>query len=193
MNTDDLKWGALILVFIVAGLLAWRVFRISPRLVAGNTAPEFQLNDQQGILQRLEDYRGRWLVLYFYPKDDTPGCTREACNFRDDIHNFRALNAEIIGISVDAAASHARFATRYHLPFPLLSDPQGHTAAAYGALFKLGPLRVARRQTFIVTPEGRIGRVYRHVDPTRHAMEVAQALKELQNQHLPAGLSQPHK
>ena len=188
-----MKWGALILALTVAGFLAWRFLRTAPRLAEGNTAPEFQLNDQQGALHRLAEYRGRWLVLYFYPKDDTPGCTREACNFRDDIHNLRALNAEIIGISVDDTASHARFATRYHLPFPLLSDPQGHTAAAYGALFQLGPLRVARRQTFIVTPEGRIGRVYRHVNPTRHVTEVAQALKELQNQQLPAGLSQPHK
>ena len=188
-----MKWGALILALTVAGFLAWRFLRTAPRLAEGNTAPEFQLNDQQRALHRLAEYRGRWLVLYFYPKDDTPGCTREACNFRDDIHNLRALNAEIIGISVDDTASHARFATRYHLPFPLLSDPQGHTAAAYGALFQLGPLRVARRQTFIVTPEGRIGRVYRHVNPTRHVTEVAQALKELQNQQLPAGLSQPHK
>lgn len=191
LDRDDMKWGALLFVLILAGLLAWRFWRVAPRLVEGNAAPEFQLKDQQEIPHRLNEYRGRWVVLYFYPKDDTPGCTREACSFRDDIHNLRALNAEIMGLSVDDAASHARFATRYHLPFPLLSDPEGHTAAAYGALFQLGPLRVARRQTFIVTPEGRIGRVFRHVDPTHHAMEVAQALKGLQSQYQHTGLSHP--
>ncbi len=188
-----MKWGAIVLTLIVVGLLTWRFLRISPRLIEGNLAPEFQLIDQHGEQQRLSDYRGRWLVLYFYPKDDTPGCTREACDFRDDIHNLRALNAEIMGVSVDDTASHAGFATRYHLSFPLLSDPQGHTAAAYGALFQIGPLRVARRHTFIVTPEGRIGRVFRQVNPSSHVMEVIQALKGLQAHPPLASLPLPTK
>lgn len=175
-----MKWALIVLTLIVAGFLTWRILRIAPRLVEGDIAPEFQLKDHEGRLRRLAEYQGRWLVLYFYPRDDTPGCTREACAFRDDLLTIRALHAEVVGVSVDDTASHARFVSQYHLPFPLLADPLGHTAAAYGALFKLGPLRMARRHTYIVTPEGRIGRIFRHVNPTHHAAEVARTIKELQ-------------
>lgn len=175
-----MEWAGIVLVLVVLAGLTASILRAGPRLREGDLAPDFQLTDQNGTVQHGVAYRGRWLVLYFYPRDATPGCTREACNFRDDILKIRALNAEIIGVSVDDAASHARFATRYHLPFALLADTQGAIAAAYGALFQLGPLRLARRQTFIVTPEGYVGRIFRQVNPTRHATEVAQALIGLQ-------------
>lgn len=174
-----MKWAGILLALIVLGLLAWRL-RPAPGLVAGETAPEFQLMDQANQPRQLSEYRGRWLVLYFYPRDDTPGCTREACRFRDDILTLRGINAEVVGISVDTAASHARFAAKYKLPFPLLADTQGKVAAAYSALFTLGPLRLARRTTFIVTPSGKIGRIFKNVDPAHHATEVAQAIKKLQ-------------
>ena len=151
-----------------------------PHLIEGDVAPPFQLFDQDGHVHLLSDYRGRWLVLFFYPRDATPGCTREVCGFRDDILKIRALNAEVIGISVDDTASHARFATRHHLPFRLLADTKGHTAAAYGALFTFGPWHMARRHTFIVTPEGRVGHIFRQVKLARHAAEVVRILEELQ-------------
>lgn len=174
-----MKWiGLVVAISLLA--VGWRLLRVSPNLTPGELAPPFRLSDQHGKLHQLDTYRGRWLVLYFYPRDDTPGCTREACGFRDDILKIRALNAEVIGISVDDAASHARFAREHHLPFALLADTNGKTAAAYGALLKLGPWRMARRHTFIVTPQGRVGHVFRQVKPDQHAAEVARVLKELQ-------------
>jgi peroxiredoxin Q/BCP len=149
-------------------------------LSAGQPAPDFTLPDQSGQTQRLADYRGRWVVLYFYPKDDTPGCTREACNFRDDISGLRALGAQVLGVSVDSSASHAAFAKKFSLPFPLLADEGGAVARAYGSLWSLGPVKFAKRHTFILDPEGRIAQIYREVDPDTHARDVRAALQALQ-------------
>ncbi|WP_369802378.1 peroxiredoxin [Sulfuriferula sp. AH1] len=99
----------------------------------GQLAPDFALPDQSGKLQKLADFRGKWLVLYFYPKDETPHCTTEACQFRDDIFKIRALGAEVIGVSVDNTESHAEFARKHGLPFPLLADRNGLVAARYGS------------------------------------------------------------
>lgn len=147
---------------------------------AGEVAPPFQLSDANGTVHRLSDYRGQWLVLYFYPKDDTPGCTREACHFRDDIAALRAVGANVVGVSLDDAASHRAFSSKYHLPFTLLSDPRGRTAAAYGSLLKFGPMAMARRHTFIIDPDGRVAKVFRKVKPAKHAAEILAALKRLQ-------------
>ena len=174
-----MKWVVILVVLIVA-LLFWRVMRPAVRLRVGELAPEFRLPDQQGTQHPLAIYRGRWLVLYFYPRDDTPGCTREACRFRDDYQQLQALHAQVIGISVDAADSHARFAAKYHLPFPLLADTQGLVAAQYGALIKLGPLKMARRMTFIIAPDGHIAHFFPRVDPDRHTIQVTRILKDLQ-------------
>lgn len=174
-----MKWVAIALLLIVA-LLSWRVLRPTVRVRVGEPAPEFQLPDQQGMQHRLTSYRGRWLVLYFYPRDDTPGCTREACRFRDDFQQLQTLHAEVVGISVDSADSHARFAAKYHLPFPLLADTQGLVAAQYGVLIKLGPLKMARRMTFIIAPDGRIAHLFPRVNPSQHALEVTRILKNLQ-------------
>ncbi|MEQ1592500.1 MAG: peroxiredoxin [Thiobacillaceae bacterium] len=178
-----MKWLVAILVLITLGLMAWHLSRPAITLNVGDPATEFQLSDQNGVIKRLSDFRGHWLVLYFYPKNDTPGCTAEACHFRDDILTIRNLDAEVVGISVDQADSYARFAAKYHLPFPLLADTDGHTAAAYGALFKLGPLRFAQRATFIVAPDGRLAQIFRQVDPAQHAAEVTQSLKALQTKN----------
>ena len=146
----------------------------------GQPAPDFELPDQQGRLRRLGDWRGQWLVLYFYPKDDTPGCTTEACHFRDDWLQLQALGAAVAGVSVDSSASHAVFAQKYQLPFPLLADAQGAVAARYGALWDWWLIRLAKRHTFLIDPQGRIARVYRSVDSARHAAEILADLRQLQ-------------
>jgi len=145
----------------------------------GQPAPDFSLPDQQGQPRRLSEWRGKWLVLYFYPKDDTPGCTTEACNFRDDWLQLQALGAEVVGISVDSSASHKVFAEKYRLPFPLLADAQGDVATRYGALSDWKLFKLARRHTFIVNPEGRIAKAYRSVDTARHSAEILNDLKQL--------------
>jgi len=171
--------GGLTALLLLASALLW-MLRPGSQRVEGSAAPDFNLQDQNGKAHRLSDYAGRWLVLYFYPKDDTPGCTREACRFRDDIGVLGDLNAAVVGVSVDDARSHAGFARKYQLPFPLLSDPDGHTAAAYDSLLNLGLVRIARRHTFIIAPDGRIAARFDKVDPARHAEEVANTLRALQ-------------
>jgi len=149
-------------------------------LAVGAPAPPFELRDQSGQAHRLADYHGRWVLLYFYPKDDTPGCTTEACNFRDDLPKLRALGVQILGVSIDDTASHARFADKFHLPFPLLADTDGAVARSYGSLTAFGPIRFAKRHTFVIDPDGRIARVYRDVKPSTHSREILEDMKTLQ-------------
>ena len=146
----------------------------------GQAAPDFELPDQQGKLRRLQDWRGKWLVLYFYPKNDTPGCTEEACTFRDDWLQLQALGAEVVGISVDTSASHAAFAQKYKLPFPLLADEKGEVAARYGTLSDWVVFKYARRYTFVIDPQGRMAKAYRSVDTAKHSAEIVADLKQLQ-------------
>jgi len=169
---------------LLASAVLW-MLRPGSQRVEGSAAPGFSLQDQNGQTQRLSDYAGRWLVLYFYPKDDTPGCTQEACRFRDDIGVLGNLNAAVVGVSVDDAQSHADFSKKYQLPFPLLSDPDGHTAAAYGSLLNLGLIRFARRHTFIISPDGRIAARFDKVNPDSHAQDVARTLETLQQSARP--------
>lgn len=145
----------------------------------GQSAPEFTLPDQGGKLRRLADWRGKWLVLYFYPKNDTPGCTEEACTFRDDWEQLTALGAEVVGISVDDSASHAAFSQKYKLPFPLLADTQGDVAQRYGAISDWKLFKFAKRYTFLIDPQGRIAKVYLSVNTSRHSAEVVADLKRL--------------
>ncbi len=168
----------LLSVLAAAGLWAfWPRPGAGPR--PGDPAPDFTLPDQHGRMRSLHEWRGQWVVLYFYPKDDTPGCTREACLFRDDIEGVRARGAEVVGVSLDRVESHRAFAEKYRLPFPLLADTHRNTAAAYGSLFALGPLAFARRHSFIIDPQGRVARVYRDVDPQEHAHEILADLEAL--------------
>jgi peroxiredoxin Q/BCP len=148
-------------------------------LAPGLSAPGFRLLDQNGRTHDLAEYRGRWLVLYFYPKDDTPGCTREACAFRDDIRRLRHLHVALLGVSLDGVDSHRRFADKYRLPFPLLADPGGKVARVYGALWSLGPIQFARRHSFIIDPQGRLARIYRSVTPTGHSEQLIRELVDL--------------
>ncbi len=149
-------------------------------------APNFSLQDQTGTIRTLSDFAGKWLVLYFYPKDNTPGCTTEACNFRDARDSIAALgNAEVVGVSRDSVQKHANFAKKYDLNFTLLSDPDTEVIKAYnswgerklfGKLF-LGILR----NTFIIDPTGNIVNEYLGVDPQAHAAEIINDLKSLQS------------
>ena len=166
-------------LFVLASAVLW-MLRPGSQRPEGSAAPDFALPDQNGQTHRLSDFSGRWLVLYFYPRDDTPGCTREACRFRDDIGVLGNLGAAVVGVSVDSAGSHTDFARKYQLPFPLLSDPDGRTARAYDSLMSLGFVRFARRHTFIIAPDGRIAARFDKVDPARHAEEVARTLRRLQ-------------
>jgi len=149
----------------------------------GMAAPEFRLQDQAGAWHSLSEYRGKWLVLYFYPKDDTPGCTTQACEFRDNIFAFNKLGAVILGVSVDDVASHKQFAEEHSLPFTLLADSTKETAKSYGVLRSvLGIMEIAARETFIIDPQGRIAKHYAAVDPKGHSQAVLTDLKALQTQ-----------
>ena len=169
----------IVALIIFASLWVARAARAGELPEVGKAAPDFQLSDQAGKTHALKDFHGKWLVLYFYPKDDTPGCTQEACAFRDDLNQLSELGAEVVGISVDDTDSHAEFAKKYHLPFPLLADKDGHVAASYGALINLGIMKVARRFTFLIDPQGKISKVYLSVETSRHSKEIITDLKSL--------------
>jgi peroxiredoxin Q/BCP len=167
------------LVAVIATLAFTSIGMANDQPAVGSPAPEFELADQDGQLHSLEDYRDQWVVLYFYPKDETPGCTTEACEFRDNIFAFRELNAQILGVSLDDVESHKAFAENYSLPFPLLADIGGDISSAYGVKTRMFGMTVAKRQTFIIAPDGTIARHYEKVKPDEHSAEVLAALKEL--------------
>jgi peroxiredoxin Q/BCP len=145
----------------------------------GEPAPEFQLLDQYGEIHRLEDFRGQWLVVFFYPRADTPGCTTEACNFRDNIYAIRGAGAEVVGISVDPVDAQRKFSDKYKLPFTLLSDEAGSTCDAFGVLRSLGQTEIAQRESFLIDPNGVIVKHYDRVDPETHTQEVIRDLNDL--------------
>ena len=154
-------------------------FSLKAELSISDPAPSFELLDQNGNTHKLTDYNGDWLVLYFYPKDDTPGCTTEACSFRDDIYKISELKAKIVGISTDNVESHEKFAKKYSLPFPLLSDKDALVAKSYGSAVRFGPFKMAKRHSFIISPTGKIAMIYRRVNPTTHSNEIIDKLKLL--------------
>ena len=145
----------------------------------GEPAPDFELADQDGELHTLEDYRDEWVALYFYPKDDTPGCTTEACEFRDDIFKYRRMGCRVLGVSLDDTESHKEFAEKHGLPFPLLADTEGTTADAYGVKGRFMGMSIAKRQTFLIGPDGKVRKHYEEVDPDSHSAELLADLSEL--------------
>jgi peroxiredoxin Q/BCP len=145
--------------------------------LVGQSAPDFRLQDQNGEWHTLEDHRGQWVALYFYPKDDTPGCTTEACSFRDNIFAFDALNAVVLGVSLDDVESHAAFAEKYSLPFSILADTDKEAANAYGVIMKIGPMELASRQSFLIDPKGTVVKHYEKVTPDTHTEEVLADLR----------------
>ena len=162
-------------LFAAGGIL------LAEEIREGAPAPGFELTDQNGQLHSLEDYRDKWVAVYFYPKDDTPGCTTEACEFRDEIFAFKELDCQVLGVSLDDEVSHKAFADKYSLPFPLLADAEGTTSEAYGVKTKMFGMTVAKRQTFLIDPDGHIAKHYAKVDPDTHAQQVLSDLRELKD------------
>lgn len=152
-------------------------------LKTGQRAPSFALPDQHGEKHKLADYKGKWVLLYFYPRDDTPGCTKEACSIRDNFSGFRKLDAEVLGVSADSVRSHEKFARKYDLPFTLLADEDKKLVNRYGVwgLKKSfgREFEGIRRTSFLIDPKGKIARIYENVKPTGHAEQVLQDLREL--------------
>jgi peroxiredoxin Q/BCP len=162
-------------------------FVVSPLLcfagdapAVGSAAPEFTLNSQEGTPVSLKDYRGEWVVLYFYPKDFTSGCTIEAHNFQRDQPLYQQKKVVVLGVSVDSADSHKQFCAKEGLNFKLLADTDHTVSSAYGSLTNLGLVKFAARHTFIINPEGKIAKVFTEVNPNKHSEEVLSALTELQ-------------
>jgi peroxiredoxin Q/BCP len=172
----------LVLGFLVAAgaVYLWaKNANASPAPEPGQVAPDFNLPDQNNVMHKLDEFKGKWLVLYFYPKDDTPGCTEEACTFRDDIAALSKMGAQIIGVSIDSVASHEQFAKKYQLQFPLLSDQKGEVAERYGSVTDLGVMKIARRYTFLIDPQGKVAKVYKKVETSKHSKEIIDDLKAL--------------
>jgi peroxiredoxin Q/BCP len=150
-------------------------------LKIGDEAPNFSLPDQNGKTHHLSQYLGSWVLLYFYPKDDTPGCTREACSIRDNFAEFKKAGITVLGMSADSVQSHARFAEKYELPFTILSDPEKTTLKKYGAWAKKAFLGKSflgiKRMSYLISPEGKIAKIYPKVKPQEHASEVLRDAK----------------
>lgn len=149
---------------------------------AGSAAPGFTLPSQENSPVSLNDFRGSWVVLYFYPKDQTPGCTREAHNFQADQAKYAERHAVILGVSVDSIDSHKKFCAKEGLNFKLLADSDGKVSQSYGSLMNLGVAKFAKRNTFVIDPGGKIAKAYTSVNPARHSGEVLAELDQLQRQ-----------
>ncbi|MBY0485120.1 peroxiredoxin [Nitrosomonas sp.] len=175
-----MEWLTIILSVFALAFMFWFFSTNKKSLEVGQSAPAFKLADQHGKMHSLSDFHGKWLALYFYPKDDTPGCTKQACTFRDGLQELTNLGAEVIGVSVDDTNSHADFAKKYHLQFPLLADIAAETTARYNSLIHLGVVKFARRNTFLIDPQGKIARVYLSASAARNSAEVIKDLKQLQ-------------
>jgi peroxiredoxin Q/BCP len=147
---------------------------------AGTAAPEFSLVTNEGNPASLKDFRGKWVVLYFYPKDFTSGCTLEAHNFQRDVAKYEAAHAVILGVSVDTAESHKSFCAKEGLSFKLLSDPDAKVSTEYGSVMDYKGMKLSARNTFLVDPSGKIAKVFMGVKPAEHSEEVLGALAELQ-------------
>lgn len=143
----------------------------------GSAAPDFKLQDQKGDWHTLNQYKGKFVVLYFYPKDNTPGCTTQACELRDNIFAFKKADAVILGVSVDDVASHKKFAEEHSLPFDILADSSQEVSARYGVLKNFGVTKLASRQTFLIGPDGKVVKHWANVDPKGHSDMVLAAIK----------------
>lgn len=164
----------------VISIFVWADAYTDTQPAVGDSAPSFKLQDQNGDWHTLGDYKGKYVVLFFYPKDGTPGCTTEACNFRDNIFAFDDLNTQILGISLDDVDSHKEFSEKYSLPYPILADVEKESAVDYGVLGKFMMMTITKRESFIIDPDGLIVKHYKNVDPDKHTDEVIEELKSLQ-------------
>lgn len=152
-------------------------------LKIGDKAPDFKLLDQNEKEHTLKDYKGEWLLIYFYPKDDTPGCTKEACGIRDNFSTFTKEGIQVLGVSKDSTAKHKKFEEKYELPFTLLADTETEMCQAYGVWgqkkFMGREYMGINRMSFIISPDGKIAKIYEKVKPAEHAVEILNDIKEL--------------
>jgi thioredoxin-dependent peroxiredoxin len=165
---------------VVAAILMVMAAPAAEAPTAGTKAPDFTLKSQEGKTVSLHDFKGKWVVLYFYPKDFTQGCTIEAHNFQADQPKYDKANAAIVGVSVDSVDSHQKFCTTENLTFKLLADEKHEVVNTYGSTQKFGDAEVAARNTFLVDPQGTIRKVFLKVNPNPHSKEVLESLAELQ-------------
>ena len=170
----------LLAVVVVLIVLVPRLLSHSAPPSEGSNAPDFTLPSQEGSPVTLKDYRGKWVVLYFYPKDQTPGCSREAHNFQADQPKYADRNAVVLGVSLDSVESHKKFCAKDGLNFKLLADTDHRVSDSYGSLTNLGVVKFAARHTFLIDPNGKIAKAYTSVDPAKHSAEVLQDLDVLQ-------------
>jgi len=166
-------------VAAAAAVYAWSNAGAAEPPRAGQPAPVFSLPSQDGSVVGLKDFRGKWVVLYFYPKDNTHGCTIEAHNFQRDLEKYTQNNAVIVGVSVDSTGSHQDFCAKQGLTFKLLADTEKRVSAEYGSLRNLVAIKISARNTFLIDPEGKIAKVWIGVDPGKHSEEVLAVLGEL--------------
>src|ERR1700733_4971785 len=180
-------WMAKLLLLVLIVIAVSAIFLL-PRLLSssratpapGSMAPDFTLLSQEGKSVSLKQFSGKWVVLYFYPKDQTPGCTREAHNFQLDQSKYDQRNAVVLGVSLDSVDSHKKFCTKEGLNFKLLADRDGKVSEEYGSLTNLGVAKFAARNTFLIDPSGKVRKAYTRVDPSRHSEDVLAALDRLQ-------------
>jgi peroxiredoxin Q/BCP len=177
-----LRTVLLLAVVVVLIVLVPRLLSRSAMPSVGSNAPDFSLPSQEGSPVSLKDYRGKWVVLYFYPKDLTTGCTREAHNFEVDQPKYAAHNAVVLGVSVDSVDSHKKFCAKEGLNFKLLADTEHKVTDSYGSLTNLVLVKIAARHTFLIDPSGIIVKTYTSVDPLKHSAEVLAELDALQKQ-----------
>jgi peroxiredoxin Q/BCP len=174
----------LALVFLLVSAVAFfgmRAFAASdPIPQVGHAAPEFTLPSQEGTNVSLSQYKGKWVVLYFYPKDQTSGCTIEAHNFQKDMGKFDAVNAVVLGVSVDSVQSHQAFCAKDGLHFKLLSDTSHNVVSQYGSLANYMGMKMAKRNTFLIDPKGKIAKEWIGVDPNHASSDVLDAIKSMQ-------------
>ena len=170
----------LVVVVVVLVVFVPRLLSRSATPSDGSDAPDFTLPSQQGTSVSLKDYRGEWVVLYFYPKDQTSGCSREAHNFQVDHPQYAEHNAVVLGVSLDSVDSHKKFCAKEGLNFKLLADTDHRVTDAYGSLTNLGLVKFAARHTFLIDPNGKIAKTYTSVDPVKHSGEVLAELDRLQ-------------
>ena len=182
MHLTRISVMAVALVVLAAGFVGVRAMSATSDSVpaVGQMAPTFTLPSQEGTNISLKQYHGKWVVLYFYPKDQTQGCTIEAKHFQSDIGKYEAANAVVLGVSVDSVKSHQEFCAKDGLHFKLLADPDTKVVAQYGSLGSFMGFKMAKRNTFLINPEGKIVKEWIGVDPNHHSTEVLAAIQELQ-------------
>ena len=175
-----MKTSRIVLSALLIAALMVLVASAAEAPTAGTKAPDFTLKSQEGKTVSLHDFKGKWVVLYFYPKDFTQGCTIEAHNFQADQDKYTKMNAAIVGVSVDSVDSHQKFCTTENLTFKLLADEKHEVVNTYGSTQKFGATEVAARNTFLVDPQGMIRKVFLKVNPNPHSKEVLEALADLE-------------